>query len=204
MDSADVFSFPKKVPLFPLPNVILFPYLDLPLYIFEPRYRKMLQDVLNSDRLMAIVLEPYPTYDVCGVGMVKFAAENEDGTSHIILSGMARAKIKKIAQQKPYLIAEIDILNDDVTHSNEEMALTEKIKELFIRKEKMTKIVTEEHIQNIEQIEDPSRLCDIITFFSMIAFAKKQKVLEALNVLERLRVVLKNMEEEIGHLESKN
>ncbi len=164
----------------------------------------MLQDVLNSDRLMAIVLEPYPTYDVCGVGMVKFAAENEDGTSHIILSGMARAKIKKIAQQKPYLIAEIDILNDDVTHSNEEMALTEKIKELFIRKEKMTKIVTEEHIQNIEQIEDPSRLCDIITFFSMIAFAKKQKVLEALNVLERLRVVLKNMEEEIGHLESKN
>ena len=164
----------------------------------------MLEDVLNNDRLMALVLMQEKISSVGCVGLVKFAAQNEDGTSHIILSGISRAKIKKIIQQKPYIIAEVDPLEDIAVDSNEAVALTEKIKELFIRKEQMTKIVTEEHIQNIYQIEDASRLCDIITFFSMISFPKKQKVLESLNVLERLRLVLKNLEEEIDHLESKN
>lgn len=213
MDSPESFVLPKQVPIFPLPNAILFPYLDLPLYIFEPRYQEMLTDVLNDDRMMGLMLmkegweekeDVYPMYDVCGLGMVKFASDNEDGTSHIILGGLARVEIKEWVQKEPYLIAEIKVLEDFLEESNEEMALSEKVKELFIRKEQMTKIVTQEHIENILQIEDASRLCDIIAFFSTISFVEKQKVLEVLNVKERLRLVLKILEDEIRHLESKN
>lgn len=209
---AEPLKFPKQVPVFPLSNVVLYPYLDLPLYIFEPRYKKMLKDVLEGDHLIAMVLikeggkkkEPAPIYDVAGVGMVKFATKNEDGTSTIIVGGLARARLTKRMQEKPYLISEFEILENILAESNEEVALTEKVKELFIRKERMTKLVTQEHMENIYQLEDPSRLCDIISFFSSASYSQKQQVLETLNIASRLRLVLKILEAEIQRLESKN
>lgn len=205
------FSFPKKVPIFPLPNVILFPNVDLPLYIFEPRYRKMLADLLKGDRMLGVALikegekkEPSPVYEVCGIGIVKFSAENPDETSNIIVSGLARARIQKFVQEEPYRVGEIEILKD-VTHDNpEEMALTEKVKDLFIRKVSLKKIVTDEQIDSIRLLSDPSRICDIISYYSSSPFPKKQTVLETLDVNKRLRKVLKLLEEEIRILESKN
>ncbi len=207
------FSLPKQVPVFPLPNVVLFPHLDLPLFIFEPRYQQMLKDVTEKDHIFSIALikedidlkeEPLPMHDIVGVGMVKFSTDNDDGTSQIIIGGLSRARLGKQIQSTPYLIYEIEPLEDIVEEGNEELALTERIKELFIRKEQMTKIVTTEHIENIYQMDDPSRLSDIITFFSTVSFSRKQEVMETLNVNDRLRLVIKLLEGEISRLESKN
>lgn len=213
MADSEKIEFPPQVPVFPLPNVVLFPHMDLPLYIFEPRYSKMLDDVLSGDHFMAISLikegwenkkEPYPMNDVVGVGMVKFATKNEDGTSTIILGGLARAKLKETLQKEPYIIRKFEVLSDIVQDSNEEMALSERVKDLFIQKEKMTKIVTQDHIENVHQIQDPGRLSDIITFFSTASFPEKQAVLETLNIADRLRRVIRILESEIQRLESKN
>ena len=74
------FKLPRRVPVFPLPNVILFPQVELPLYIFEPRYRQMLADTVRGNKFMAVSLlkkgwekkkEPYPSHEIVGVGYVK-------------------------------------------------------------------------------------------------------------------------------------
>ena len=83
-------EIPERVPIFPLPNVILFPGLDFPLYIFEPRYRMMLKDCSQGNKFMAISLlrkgwegkkEPLPSHDIVGVGYVR--AIFEIGRAHV-------------------------------------------------------------------------------------------------------------------------
>src|SRR3989338_7311338 len=114
--AAKKFKLPLEVPIFPLPNAILFPRVELPLYIFEARYRKMLADALAGNKLIGIALlkkgwekkgEPYPSYDMVGVGYLKAVIQNADGTSHVLLKGIERARIVKYLQMEPYRIARV-------------------------------------------------------------------------------------------------
>jgi len=91
------------LPIFPLPNVVLFPGALLPLHVFEPRYRELVRAVLAGPKLMGIVrLQPGfeadndgrpPVFEVCGVGSVIDSAEHADGRFDITLRGLARARI---------------------------------------------------------------------------------------------------------------
>ena len=97
------------LPIFPLPNVVLFPGATMPLHIFEPRYRELVRAVLAGRKLMGIVRlkpgfeEDYegrpPVFDVCGVGSVIDSTEHADGHFDITLRGLARARI--IAELPP-------------------------------------------------------------------------------------------------------
>ncbi len=91
------------LPIFPLPNVVLFPGGLLPLHVFEPRYRELVRHVLAGRKVMGIVrLKPGyeadyegrpPVFDVCGVGAVIDSVERPDGRFDITLRGLARARI---------------------------------------------------------------------------------------------------------------
>ncbi|MEO6599302.1 MAG: LON peptidase substrate-binding domain-containing protein [Polyangiaceae bacterium] len=92
-----------NLPVFPLPNVVLFPDALLPLHIFEPRYRELVREVLSGRKLMGIARlkpgfeEDYegrpPVFDVCGVGQVVDSVERADGRYDLTVRGIARARI---------------------------------------------------------------------------------------------------------------
>jgi len=92
-----------SLPIFPLPNVVLFPGALLPLHVFEPRYRELVREVLAGRKLMGVVRlkpgfeEDYEgrpaVFDVCGVGAVIDSAEHADGRFDITLRGLARARV---------------------------------------------------------------------------------------------------------------
>ena len=93
---------PSTIPIFPLPNVVLFPSVFLPLHIFEPRYRQMLVDALSGDRIIGMVLlkdvldpgeEAPPVYDIGCAGLISHAEGLPDGRSNIILRGIERFRI---------------------------------------------------------------------------------------------------------------
>ena len=101
------------LPVFPLPNVVLFPGALLPLHIFEPRYRELLSGVLAGKKLMGIArLKPGfeddyegrpPVFDVCGVGSVIESEQHENGRYDITLRGLARARIvEELPPTRPY------------------------------------------------------------------------------------------------------
>src|SRR5512134_2216313 len=88
---------PSKIPIFPLPNVVLFPKVFLPLHIFEPRYRAMVDDALAGDRIIGMVLlrpgyeanyegRP-PVYAVGCAGSITHAERRDDGRFNIVLHG---------------------------------------------------------------------------------------------------------------------
>ena len=91
------------LPLFPLPNVVLFPNVFLPLHIFEPRYREMVADALTSDRLIGMVLlrpgweRDYegrpPVYPIGCSGVITHVERLSDGRYNIVLRGLERFRI---------------------------------------------------------------------------------------------------------------
>lgn len=114
-------EIPERVPLFPLPEVVLFPGALLPLHVFEPRYREMTADALLGDRCIAVALlkrgfEPLyetdraPIHRVVGVGRIVEFARLEDGRYNLTLRGDARARIVAEHRDRPYRVARIDPL----------------------------------------------------------------------------------------------
>ena len=118
----DAAAFSGTVPLFPLPNVVLFPHAFLPLHIFEPRYRAMTAGALEGERLVGMALfrpgweaDYYgnpAVHDVIGVGRIVEDELQEDGRYNIVLHGVARARIVEVVSSDPYRTARVELLED--------------------------------------------------------------------------------------------
>jgi Lon protease-like protein len=115
-------SFPRRVPIFPLAEVVLFPGAVLPLHIFEARYRSMLEDTLDGDRLIAMALlrqcdkSEYqarpPFHETVCVGQVIHHETLEDGRSNIALLGISAGRAVAVEADKPYRMAKVELLTD--------------------------------------------------------------------------------------------
>jgi ATP-dependent Lon protease len=118
-----------------LPSATLFPQALLPLYIFEPRYRRMLEDALRTDRMFSVAMQNPDRQrespcKVAGLGLIRVSVSHQDGTSHLILQGLTRVELVGMVQLKPYRIAAIRPLvapQDDCVHID---ALVAKVHEL--------------------------------------------------------------------------
>ena len=105
------------LPLFPLPNIVFFPHTRLPLHVFEPRYRQMVQDVMESDQRFGIVLlrpgwEPEyfgspAVYDLGTLGTIEQAVPLEDGRYNIVVRGDVRFRILGEVSRVPYRTARV-------------------------------------------------------------------------------------------------
>jgi uncharacterized protein len=103
-----------RVPIFPLAGALLFPRSQLPLHIFEPRYRTMVRDALASDRLIAMIQpkddeEPPALFDVGCLGRISACDELDDGRFNIVLEGLSRFRIAREATvSTPYRQVDAD------------------------------------------------------------------------------------------------
>src|SRR5437764_12179231 len=87
-------TLPKQLPVMPLPGAVLFPHALLPLYIFEPRYRKMLEHALQRHRMFCVALikpicpdwnAPEDFFHLATAGLIRACGERSDGTSNLVL-----------------------------------------------------------------------------------------------------------------------
>lgn len=118
----DVEGFSGRLPLFPLPNVVLFPHGLLPLHIFEPRYRAMTEAALEGERLIGMaVLKPGwepdyqgnpPLHEIVGMGRIVQEERMPDGRFNLLLVGLARARVVEEIQSEPFRLAEVELLED--------------------------------------------------------------------------------------------
>ena len=110
------------VPIFPLPNVVLFPRTVLPLHIFEQRYRVMTREAIAADRSIAIALlkegwetdyagNP-PVHDIACLGRIETFEELEDGKYNIVLSGLYRVRLLRELDPVPYRRAEVEMAHE--------------------------------------------------------------------------------------------
>jgi Lon protease-like protein len=114
---------PPAIPIFPLPNVVLFPQVFLPLHIFEPRYREMVAAALRGDRIVGMVLlrpgweadydgRP-PVYPVGCAGLITNAERLPDGRYNIVLQGLEKFRIVDEDDSRPYRVARVESIAED-------------------------------------------------------------------------------------------
>ena len=118
---------PPTIPIFPLPNVVLFPNVFLPLHIFEPRYRAMVADALKGDRIIGMTLlrpgfeatyegRP-PVYTTGCAGLITHSEPLPDGRYNIVLRGMEKFQILGEDSSRPYRLAHIEGVPESVTEA---------------------------------------------------------------------------------------
>ena len=117
------------LPLFPLPNVVLFPNVFLPLHIFEPRYREMVADAVEGDRLIGMVLlksgweRDYegtpPVYPIGCSGVITHFDRLPDGRYNIVLRGLERFRILREDHAKRYRRAVVEALRDQTPDASD-------------------------------------------------------------------------------------
>ena len=115
-------TLPDRIPIFPLPNVVLFPGVFLPLHIFEPRYREMVADAIDGDRVIGMVLlrdgwqrhaGPNPPIFPMGcAGRITHVASLPDGRYNIVLRGIERFRVQDEDHSRAYRIAAVDAAPD--------------------------------------------------------------------------------------------
>jgi uncharacterized protein len=119
---------PPTIPVFPLPNVVLFPNVFLPLHIFEARYRQMVEDALHGDRIIGMVLlrpgwegdyegRP-PVYPVGCAGVITHAERLSDGRFNIVLRGMEKFQIAAEETVRLYRTAKVIALPEQLDESS--------------------------------------------------------------------------------------
>ncbi len=110
---------PTRLSIFPLPGATLFPGLQLPLHIFEPRYRAMVSDALARDRRIAMLQPQRPTensplYEIGCVGRIGQVEAMEDGRYNIVLEGEKRFRVlRELDVSTPFRQVEAELIDDD-------------------------------------------------------------------------------------------
>lgn len=115
---------PGTIPIFPLQDMMLFPGVQRPLYIFEPRYREMIEDALDGDRIIGMVMlrpgyeDDYegnpPIYDIGCAGRITDVERLPDGRYNIVVLGLARFRVTEEDQSRSYRVATIDVLDEPI------------------------------------------------------------------------------------------
>ncbi len=205
-------ELPETVPIMTLPSATLFPQALLPLYIFEPRYRRMLADALNNDRMFSVAMQkPGRTREtpcpVAGLGLIRVSVAHGDGTSHLILQGLTRVQLKETIQYRPYRVQRIAPLNavEDTSVTTE--ALLAKVHELVERRleispfpspfpvkkttdpetGKPTAFTKEEVLKYLANLPGADQVADLVSCALLSDALQRQTILETVNIEERLR-----------------
>ena len=115
---------PPAIPLFPLPNVVLFPNVFLPLHVFEPRYRQMVADALEGDRIigMALLRPGYeadyqgrpPVYAIGCAGVITHCQPLGDGRYDLVLRGIEKFRIQSEDHSRPYRIGLVEWISETI------------------------------------------------------------------------------------------
>jgi len=203
---------PHSVPLFPLPNLVLFPHVIQPLPIFETRYCEMLLSVMESHRMLCLgLLKPGweseydgrpPVMPVVCVGQVISHHPLEDGRHNILLQGVGRARIlEELPPVRSFREVHIEWLEDDYPASMAEhrAEVRSRLVEYF-----RTRVISAS--QSAKQLEPLLSgdiplgvLADIVAYAVQLGPIQKQALLETVNVDERAMTLLSTLENSAEH-----
>ncbi len=201
-------QLPPAVPVMPLPGALLFPHALLPLYIFEERYRAMLEHALDEDRMFCVALinpertEWHSAEDfrhIASVGLIRACVGRGDGTSNLILQGLQRVRFTAFAQESPFPIAEIEPLQSRAGDSPvEREALGAKVLDLYEKFKRNGREFPEKVDRYLADLSDPEMLADLMAATFVRDSLRRQQLLEELSVSQRLRLVIRYLRDEAG------
>jgi Lon protease-like protein len=191
-------ELPKEVGVMVLPKTVLFPHNLLPLYIFEPRYRRMLATCLKTHRMFAVALDENDSgscrpASVAGVGLIRACVENPDGTSNLVLQGLFRVKFSGFIHTEPIFVGEPELLPSSSRESDEIRTLSAGIVETVSRIYRSSKNCEESIEKFLRDIEDSEMLADVVAGSFVRDVKSRQQILETSCLQGRLQMIARRL-----------
>lgn len=199
-------EFTGKVRLFPLPNLVLFPHVMQPLHVFEPRYRRLVEDALADDRLITMaVLAPGweqdyegrpPIYPTACLARITTHHQLEDGTYNLLMLGVHRVRLaRELEPTRLYREAEAELCRDkySMLEGPSRAALQRKLHDAFLRILPMMPEAQEQMDQLLASDVPLGVLTDVIGFMLEIDVGQKAALLTESNVYRRAEMLLEHL-----------
>jgi len=195
-----------ELALFPL-NAVLFPGGVLPIHVFEERYKLLVGRCLEEKVPFGVVLirsgrevggpaDPFPVGTTARIGQVQ---RLEGGRLNLLALGESRFSIRDVLQTSPYLVAEVDLLQDEDLEGTEGLAA--QVGELFAEFVRLTLAITGQWARSLALPAAPSALADAVAQRLPLDLRHKQALLEMLSVRQRLEHERQFLERALPELE---
>src|SRR5262245_40384377 len=197
-------------PVLPLRDIVVFPYMIVPLFVGRDKSINALEEVMRSDKHILLAAQKNAgdddpatdaIYPVGTLASVLQLLKLPDGTVKVLVEGTSRARIQRYTENPDYFEAEVETVAEDTGAKDEIEALARSAVTQFESYVKLNKKISPEVLGNVAQIEDYSKLADTIASHLAVKISDKQDVLETASISERLERVYTLMESEISVLQ---
>lgn len=204
----------ENLPLIPLKDMVVFPYMVIPLLVGREKSIKALEAAMQNDHVVALVSQqeaeiqdpkPNDLFTVGTAAAIMQVLKLPDGTAKALVEGLTRIRVKEYLQVEPFIEIKVEeIVEPEERRKDkavEREAFTRNILTQFEKCVRLGKPVPPEVLVAAFNIEDPGRLADFITFHLNLKLEERQQILEAVDPMERLQEVSTYLTKELEILE---
>lgn len=199
-----------ELPLLPLRDVVVYPHMVIPLFVGREKSIKALEAAMAGDKQIMLVSQKNASddapdlediFDVGTVATILQLLKLPDGTVKVLVEGNERARVDNFVEYEHYLAAQVTVLLGETLTERELEVLTRSLVSQFEQYVKLSKKVPPEVLSSVSGIEEPGRLGDTVAAHLALKLEEKQKILEMVDLRERLEYLMAMMEAEIDLLQ---
>ncbi|GAB4192711.1 MAG: endopeptidase La [Wenzhouxiangellaceae bacterium] len=211
LEAAESVSSQSRTPILSLRDVVVYPYMVIPLFVGRERSMRALDEAMSRDKRILVVTqrspeteEPGPDdlYDVGTLATILQLLRLPDGTTKVLVEGSERVRLHNLGEENEYLTAEWESLGGDGGGDNRTLDVTMRsLIALFEQYIKLNRKIPPELLTTLAGIEDPSRLADNVAAHLGVRLDEKQKLLEMVDIQERMERLMALIEGEIDVLQ---
>ena len=200
----------QTIPVLPLRDVVVFPFMVMPLFVGRPRSISSLDDAMNNGKQLLLVSQKQAEleepsiddlYDVGTIANIIQLLKLPDGTVKVLVEGQQRAKIHQIEDSGEHFQAQVEPLNSTLGNKKELQVIHKAALDEFQNYINLNKKVQPDILSALQQIENLEQLSDTLASHLPVSVAQKQTVLEMSNVVERFEYLLGLMQSEADLLQ---
>src|SRR5947208_3565338 len=208
-------TIPDILPVLPLPDLVVFPYMIIPLFVNRDRSAKAVDQALSENRMVLLVSQKNADvddpktgdlHDFGTVSVIMRMLKLPDGRVRILVQGFSRAKVEYFDESKPYITAKVEPKTEPqvVPDSPELEAIIRNVKSSLEKRVSLGKNISQDLVAIATNIDDPARLADLVASNLDLKVDKAQEALELIDPIDRLRRVHQLMAKETEVLEIQN
>ncbi len=200
------FEIPETLPLLPIRDLVVFPFMIVPLFVSRELSIEAVEEALSKDRMVFLATQTEPSQDIptqhtlyktgC-VAMIMRMRKLPDGRIKILVQGLSRAVIDSYATIEPYFVVKLSVSQDEEADALEGEALSRNVKENLEKLIEAGKVIAPDAMMVISSVNEPSRLADLVASNLSLKVNHAQKILEENHPIKKLTLVNEALTREI-------